>query len=1038
MKFDDPQSAEEIFATALDLPVGARAAFLDEACNEAPDLRRLVDELLLDHERAGSFLGEPWLACTGGTAAGGFTAGTRVGRYTILEQLGAGGMGVVYRAQDEVLKRVVAVKTLTPGILVGEKARYQFRKEALALAKLSHTSIATVFDVGQERDVDYIVMECVVGESLDSKLRAGPLPVKEATAICMQIAEAMEDAHEHGVIHRDLKPANVMLTQKGRVKVLDFGLAKLFEQKAADATVSLMETRGLIGTPGYMSPEQIAGVTADPRSDVWSLGVIYYECLTGKSPFHRENTFSTLHAISSEDFPRARQLRPDTPPLADEIVRRALRKDPAARYQSAAEFRQEAAQLMESLTAKDDDSTRSIVRLPRFLLLAASAVLLLLIALGGWLSHRWSNRRWVREEGIPQIANLIEQKRPLAAFLLLHKAQGYMPGDPQLRQIADQATQTVSITSTPPGATIEIEDYAAPDAPWYRLGATPLTNMRVPKGYFRWKVSVPGQQAFLSAPPTEQEMHFPLDMLRNASPGMVPVPADNHWSDYISPVGWVGPYQLPAYSIDKYEVTNRDYQKFVDSGAYDKEKYWRERFTENGHTLSWAEVMMRLHDTTGRPGPSTWVAGHYPEGQADYPVTGVSWFEASAYAAYANKSLPVFTQWYRAADADAAAPYTLPASNISGSAIAPVGTFKGLGTFGTYDMAGNAREWVMNPSNDGTRMILGGDWKSPGYLYTMPEALLPWDRSPMNGFRCVSNVIPLPAATTEPVQHAARDLSKFKPAPDAVYSAYKLLYAYPKSPLNAEEDGVVAETADWREQKVTFDTAYNGERMSAYLFLPKNVRPPYQTILFFPSARVLFLNGNDNGRALGDTKFFDYAIQSGRAVMYPIYQGTYERRIKFYLPNASQSIELSEEYYKDAARSLDYLATRRDIDNSKLAYMGVSMGSAEGVVLSTLLQDRLKTVILLDGGFFLEPPPRGGDQADFASRLKLPVLMVNGRYDFTFPVETAQDPLFKMLGAPAYQKKHVVLDTPHDVTEDHAGLVTVVLDWLDHYLGRVH
>jgi serine/threonine protein kinase len=1036
MKSDHRQSAEELFTSALDLSVQARAAFLDDACKDAPDVRRVVDELLLNHQRLGSFLDHPLLADTDLSAAGGFTAGGVVGRYSIIEQLGAGGMGVVYRAHDEVLKRLVAIKTLAPGTLTGEKARHQFRKEALALAKLSHPSIATVFDVGQVRNIDYIVMECVAGEGLDARLQAGPLTVKEATSICLQIAEAMQEAHEHGVIHRDLKPANVMLTQKGHVKVLDFGLARLFAPETIDATVSLSETQGPIGTPRYMPPEQIAGGVTDPRSDVWSLGVIYYECLTGKVPFQRDNTLSTLHAISSEEFPQVRQLRPGTPALADEIVQRALRKDPAERYQSAAEFHRVAAQLMESLTATEEDSTRSIIRLPRLLVLAATMMLLILIGLGAWLFHRWSSRRWVREEAIPQIARLIEQKRPLAAFLLLRKAQGYMPGDPQLEQIAAKNTEAASITSSPPGATVEIEDYDAPASPWYGLGTTPLQNIRIPQGYFRWKVSAPAQQAFLSAPPTNQEMHFAFDELRKAPSGMVPVPA-GRWGGYVSPVGWVGPYQLPAYYIDQYEVTNLEYQKFVDSGGYNEETYWREAINENGHTLSWSDAMARLRDTTGRPGPSTWVAGHYPEGQANYPVTGVSWFEAAAYAAYARKSLPTFAQWYKAANMESAR-YTMPVSNISGKAMAPVGAFQGLGMFGTYDMAGNAREWVINASNDGTRMILGGDWKSPGYLYTMPEALFPFDRSAMNGFRCVRNLTPQPAATEGPVRHLARDLSQFKPASDAIFAAYKLLYRYPESPLNVKEEGVVAETADWREEKVTFDDAYDGERMAAYLFLPKNVRPPYQTILFFPSARVLYLAGNDNGRALGDTKFFDYAVQSGRAVMYPIYQGTYERRVKFYLPDGSESIELIAQWYKDAARSLDYLATRPDIDNTKLAYMGVSMGSAEGVVFSTLLQNRLKTVILLDGGFFLEPPPPGDDQADFAPHLKLPVLMVNGRYDFTFPVETAQDPLFKMLGTPPAQKEHVVLDTPHDVTEQHAQLVTVVLDWLDRYLGRVH
>ena len=135
---------------------------------------------------------------------------------------------------------------------------------------------------------------------------------------------------------------------------------------------------------------------------------------------------------------------------------------------------------------------------------------------------------------------------------------------------------------------------------------------------------------------------------------------------------------------------------------------------------------------------------------------------------------------------------------------------------------------------------------------------------------------------------------------------------------------------------------------------------------------------------------------------------------------------------------LDYLATRPDIDNSKLAYLGVSMGSAHGVIFTALLQDRLKTAIFLDGGFFLEPPPPGGDQADFAPRMKKPVLMVNGRYDFTFPLDKAQNPLFNMLGTPDADKKHVVLDTPHDVTEQRPQLVKAVLDWLDQYLGQVN
>lgn len=171
--------------------------------------------------------------------------------------------------------------------------------------------------------------------------------------------------------------------------------------------------------------------------------------------------------------------------------------------------------------------------------------------------------------------------------------------------------------------------------------------------------------------------------------------------------------------------------------------------------------------------------------------------------------------------------------------------------------------------------------------------------------------------------------------------------------------------------------------------------------------------------------------------MYPVYQDTYERRLKFFLPQASQDIQLTVDWCKDAARSLDYLATRPDIDNSRLAYLGVSMGAAEGIIISTLLQDRLKAVVYLDGGYFLDTPPPGGDQADFAPRMMKPVLMVNGRYDFVFPVEKAQDPFFQMLGTPASQKRHIELDTPHDVAEKRPLLVKAVPDWLDQYLGPV-
>jgi dienelactone hydrolase len=293
----------------------------------------------------------------------------------------------------------------------------------------------------------------------------------------------------------------------------------------------------------------------------------------------------------------------------------------------------------------------------------------------------------------------------------------------------------------------------------------------------------------------------------------------------------------------------------------------------------------------------------------------------------------------------------------------------------------------------------------------------------------------VPAEAQRPVKKLERDFSKYKPVSDDVFRAYLTLYSYDKTPFDAKVEGVVGETADWREEKITYDAAYNNERMAAYLFLPKNVRPPYQTVVFSPSARVLDLHDSRN---LGDIKFFDYVVQSGRAVLYPVFYGTYERQGKTVFVGAAQELTYLANRSKDLGRSLDYLDTRPDIDKNRIAYLGVSMGSAEGVIYTTVEQSRLKTAIFLDGGYFLDRPPAGGDQADFAPRLKVPVLMVNGRTDYVFSVNESQNPLFQMLGTPDVDKKHVVLDTPHDVTERRTELAKVVLDWLDKYLGRVY
>jgi dienelactone hydrolase len=604
-----------------------------------------------------------------------------------------------------------------------------------------------------------------------------------------------------------------------------------------------------------------------------------------------------------------------------------------------------------------------------------------------------------------------------------------------LTKLAEELTNVVSVRSTPAGAMVEIKDYATPGDPWYALGTTPLDKIKIPPGYYLWRVSKPGVGEYVGAPVVEDihgffhEFNFALDLAAGAPTGMVAVPATK-FVDYVWSLGVLGPYDLPTFHMDKFEVTNRQFQQFVDQGGYEKREHWKEKFIRDGRELSWQQAIDLMRDSTGRPGPSMWQAGHYPAGQADHPVSGVSWYEAMAYAEFAGRSLPTIGQWFLSAP-HSVAKSIVPLSNFSLMATAPVGKHAGIGPWGTYDMAGNVSEWCWNADEKGSRYMLGGAWNSSSADYFEPEVRATFSRVDGNGFRCVRNTGPLPDAAKAPLASSMRDLSKVRPASDEVFRIYKTMYAYDHTPLNAKTEAVKQDSPDWRKEKITIAAAYGSERFALYLFLPAKIKPPYQTVVFFPSARVLDI---PNSEALGDMKFIDYVVQSGRAVVYPVYKGTYERPAPEAGMAAAAGRETLIQQSKDLSRSVDYLETRPDIDRNRIAYLGESMGASLGVIY-TAVDGRFKTAIFQDGGFYDERPLPGTDQVDFAPRLKAPILMVSGKFDW---VLGGKDVMLRLFGTPAADKRAITFDTPHDVSEQRTDLVREVLAWLDQYLGRTN
>jgi serine/threonine protein kinase len=336
------QQVAKLFHAALEREPSQRSAFLAEACGSDDQLNSEVLSLLAAHEKEGSFIDSPALAARGlatSTSETPSLIGSFIAHYKIASLLGRGGMGEVYLAEDTRLGRKVAIKCLSAPSQGDEQAKRRLVREARAAARLDHPSICAIHEVGEADGLTFIVMQFIEGETLASRIARGPLEAAELLDIAIPVAEALAEAHSQGIIHRDIKPQNIMISARGQVKVLDFGLAKLVEAGIANTearTESLSTGSGvLIGTIPYMSPEQVRGEQLDGRSDIFSLGAVMYEMASGQRPFDAGSSAGTISAILTEEPRPLSEISPTAPAALERIARRALTRDRDYRYQSA-------------------------------------------------------------------------------------------------------------------------------------------------------------------------------------------------------------------------------------------------------------------------------------------------------------------------------------------------------------------------------------------------------------------------------------------------------------------------------------------------------------------------------------------------------------------------------------------------------------------------------------------------------------------------------------------------------------------------------
>ena len=980
-------------------------------------------------------------------------AGATLLHYRIVEKLGAGGMGVVWKAVDTTLDREVAIKIL-PEAFAGDPERIsRFEREAKLLASLNHPNVAAVYGLHQARGVRFLAMELVRGRTLAAEIAAGLAPSR-VIELASAIADGLAAAHRQRVIHRDLKPDNIVIDGDGRPKILDFGLAKLRpldpapdvatqfrEEETARVDTSTREGT-LLGTVAYMSPEQAQGQIVDARSDIFSFGIVLYEMITGRRPFTGANPISILSSILRDTPPPVTQLAPAVDPYFDGIVRRCLEKNPDARYADASSLRDD---LMALRSSSSGPAPALRLRGPRLRwMIAALAAAAIVMGLGiNWMYQRHARQQWVRKEAVPQLASIASRIQMLEegreawdAFVLSRRIDALAPADPMVEQLRPKFTREVSIVSEPPGAIVSVRYYDEPDSEPVVIGRTPLEKVRFPRGFTRLRLELAGHAAvddvIWNFPLIGNRWTYRLHKPEELPEGMSYVP-EGTFDMFLPGLDHLQGEPMAAFFVDRFEVTNRDFKRFVDAGGYSDPKYWRQPFADGARTLTLEEAMKRFVDRTGRPGPATWEVGAPPPGQELYPVGGVSWYEAAAYAEWAGKSLPTIFHWNRVAFTPGSS-RIIPMSNLSGKGLLPIGNARRMNRFGACDLAGNVREWTWNAMDGGSRYILGGGWNDQDWAFSDAYAQPPFDRSATNGFRCIRFAAKEPnlASFQRTISRDFRDYRAEKPVSDEVFAQYLRQFTYDKTPLDAKIEEEKTTPLGVR-QKISFAAAYGGERMAAYLFLPKAARPPYQVVVIFPGSGSIEARssaGLEAGRA-------DFIQQSGRALLWPVYKGTYERggelKSDYPAPTAFYR-DYVVMWAKDLARSLDYVETRKDLDATRVAYFGLSWGGAMGAIMPAV-ERRIKANILYVAGLNFQQALPEVDQINYVTRVRQPTLILNGELDFYFPQETSQKPMFELLGSPPDTKKRLVFPGGHSVPRTET--IKHSLQWLDTYLGPV-
>lgn len=680
----------------------------------------------------------------------------------------------------------------------------------------------------------------------------------------------------------------------------------------------------------------------------------------------------------------------------------------------------------ETLTPTETHTARMLVSI---------ALVVVLLGGVGWTIKRSLDRQWARGEAVLEIGRLSDAGDFTTALQISEQALSILPDLPVLDSLVGVVSQTPVIETEPAGAAVFVKAYTDAEEPWTKLGVTPLSDVRVPRGRKRWRLEKEGFETLEVTREGGTVLSLVLPKEGSIPEGMVRI-AGGTSGGFITSIGPLVPRDYSDYYIDRYEVTNEQYRAFVQAGGYEREEFWIHDFVDRGRRLNWTQAMERFDDATGRLGPATWELGRPKPGEESLPVTGVSWFEAAAYAEFRGKSLPTLRHWVQAAGTGQGG-LIIPLSNLEGDGPASPGTFQGMSPSGALDMAGNVREWVFNSAGE-QRHAVGGAWSDQPYFFSGPNTQSPFDRLPVNGFRLAQYTQEgdFGGEAEMDMPLLVRDYAEETPVSEEVFRVFAAQFDYDPAPL----DALVEETLEYEfgtVEKVSFEGVGWG-RIHAYLYLPAASSPPYQAVVWFPGSGAARLQPDPDPLSAGAIRHF---VASGRVVLRPILRGTFSRAVADQPPGMNTTwpkptreyVDLARSWVSEMRRSIDYLESRPEVDADNIAYYGTSWGGRYGAIVPAV-EPRFKLNMVMIGGLASGSALPEVDQINYVTRISVPTLMLNGRHDPLEPVESSQLPMLRLLGTPEADKRHVIYEGfGHGLPRNE--LIRETLDWLDTYFG---